>query len=128
MCDNGKSEALRHWLPLAGWLGLVAAIIACADKGWAPRLFALLGHVPLGDKAGHFALIGTLAWLLNYALLRRKVTLGFWRVQLGSLIIALLMTAEEASQIWIPGRHFDFGDLAANYAGIACAGLLTRRW
>ena len=37
------------------------------------------------------------------------------------LIVAVVMTIEEISQIWIPSRTFDLGDLAANYVGILLA-------
>ena len=111
---------------MAAWLLLVLAAIACADRGWFPPIFAGLNNIPFGDKVGHFVLIGTLAWLLNRALQGRKVPIALWQVQLGGLIIACLMTAEETSQLWISTRHFGFDDMAANYAGIACAGLLTR--
>lgn len=123
---NEETSTLRLWLALGGWLAIVAAIITCADRGRAPRLFALASHVPLGVKAGHFILIGILAWLLNRALLGRRVPIALWQIQLGGLIISLLMTIEETSQIWLATRHFDLKDLAANYAGIACAGWLTR--
>lgn len=113
---------------MAGWLGLVLTGVVSADRGWAPRAFQCVNDVPMGDKVGHFFLIGTLAWLLNRALLGRKVSVAFWQIQLGGLIVACLMTLEETTQLWIPGRSFGFGDLAANYAGIVCAGFLTRRF
>lgn len=93
-------------------------MIACADLGKARWLFDWVEEHAGSDKVGHFVLIGTLAWTLNYALRGRLVPLGFVRVQLGGMIIAIAITIEEVSQIWIPGRQFDLDDLAANYAGI----------
>jgi polysaccharide biosynthesis protein VpsQ len=46
---------------------------------------------------------------------------------LGCLIIAVAMTIEEFSQIWIPNRTFDLMDLAANYLGISIAGWIRIR-
>jgi VanZ family protein len=109
------------------WLALVAGIIVCADVGWLGLLFARINRLPLGDKAGHFFLIGMLAVLLNQALRGHTLGVGGWRLQTGGLIITALITLEEISQAWIPGRNLDAGDLLANYAGIACAEILTRR-
>jgi hypothetical protein len=81
-----------------------------------------------GDKAGHFVLLGGLAFTLNRALGGRSTRMGPIAVQLGGLLVALAITREEFSQMWIPSRTFDWGDLAANYAGIACADWLARRW
>lgn len=109
---------------MAGWVGLVAGAVVCADEGWAPRFFAYVNNLPLGDKVGHFLLVGMLAWLLNRALLHRRVSIFPRPVLLGGLLIAVIMTVEEVSQIWIPSRSFSLSDLAANYAGILCAGWL----
>jgi hypothetical protein len=46
---------------------------------------------------------------------------------LGSMIVAVLCTIEEFTQIRIPWRTFDYGDLAADYAGILFFGWLARR-
>jgi VanZ family protein len=80
----------------------------------------------MGDKAGHFFLIGSLAYLFNRARAWRAVTLGCWRVQWGGLIILVLITLEECSQVWIPQRSFDLKDLLANYAGILAAQVCSR--
>ncbi len=119
--------ARRRWLPFGVILALDVIVIACADSGLARWLFDWVANHQGSDKAGHFLLIGTLAWALNHALRGRLVSLGFVRVQLGGMIIASVMTIEECSQMWIPGREFDLGDLAANYAGILVAGWLSRR-
>jgi VanZ family protein len=78
--------------------------------------------VPFFDKIGHILLIGTLAFLLNRALAARTVA----GVQLGGLLVAAAMTLEECSQVWFPARSFDYADMAANLAGVACADILTR--
>ena len=87
-------------------------------------LFALVARFQSSDKALHFLGVGTLAFLLDYALAGRTVK----RFQLGGLIIAIAITLEEISQIWIPTRHFDYGDIASNIAGICCAGWILKRW
>lgn len=109
-------------------LGIVGAAILSADFHRARRLFDWIEAHAGSDKLGHFLLLGGLSWTLNYALCGRFVRVGPIGIQLGGLIIAALITLEEVSQLWIPYRHFDLGDLAANYAGIAFADWLARRW
>lgn len=86
-----------------------------------------VNSLPLGDKAGHFFLIGTMAHLLNYALRFRTWGIGRLPLQSGGMVILALITAEEFSQIWIPDRTFDAGDLLANTAGVLLAELVARK-
>jgi VanZ family protein len=106
---------------LAYTLFLVAVVVG-ADEGKLRGLLALVDFVPGGDKAGHFVLMGTLAWLLNAALKRRRVVVWRRRVLLGSVITVLVVTFEEISQLHFATRHFDLLDLAADYAGILVFG------
>ena len=119
---------MKRWIPFVVWLLFVGVIIVCADRSLARWLFTFIERYPGSDKLGHIFLIGTLAFTLNYALRARTVPLKCCRVQLGGIIVAVVMTIEECSQKWIPSRTFDFLDLTANYAGILCAGWLTRRF
>jgi VanZ family protein len=113
----------RRWWIFAGWLALVGVIILLADTGHLAWFLKFLQMHEGSDKICHFFLIGTLAYLFNFALARRK--LG--PVLLGSLVVAVVMTGEEISQKWIPGRSFDYADMAANLAGCIAADLLSRR-
>jgi len=121
------SRRLPRWLPFLCWLAFVAAVIACADQGAKRDFFGWVNRQPYGDKAGHFLLVGTLAALLNYALLWQTTRIGRVQIQLGGMIIAVLMTLEETSQLGIATRSFDAVDLLANYAGILGAEWLARR-
>jgi glycopeptide antibiotics resistance protein len=113
---------LKRWLPVAAWLALVGTIIGLADAGGARWLFDWVERTPGADKLGHFVLIGAMAFLLNIALRARQAG----PVLLGSLLVFAIFTAEEFSQLFIPHRHFDWGDLAANVLGIALADRLAR--
>lgn len=122
---------LRRWLPTLLWLAVISSIIWVADTHRARPLFDLVESVPYGDKAGHFLLIGAMAFFLNLSLR------GWgWRVldlplPAGSVLVALLCTLEEFTQLRLPWRHFDYYDLAADYAGIlffgSAAVLILRR-
>ena len=114
---------MRRWLPFLTFLTFIAAVIYAADRHLARGFFEWVQTLPLGDKAGHFVLMGGLAFLLNRALAGRKIWPG---IQLGGVIVAVFVVAEEISQRWIPWRTFDYTDLAADFAGIAFADWLAR--
>jgi polysaccharide biosynthesis protein VpsQ len=117
---------LKRWIPFVAWLAFVGGVIVCADTGRMRGFLGWVNSLPLGDKAGHFVLIGTMAHLLNYALCFRTWRIGKWPLQSGGLVILALITAEEFSQIWIPGRTFDAGDLVANGIGVVLADVVAR--
>lgn len=117
---------MKYWLLFLAWLGFVTLVIVGADQEQRHRVYAWVNAVPFGDKAGHVVLIGVLAGLLNLATQGRCVRVGRLRVHLGGALIGLIMTLEELSQIWIPNRTFDAGDLLANYLGVALAGFAWR--
>lgn len=116
---------MKRWWPFLLWLLLVVGIIACANGGLIHGFFSWVERVPLGDKAGHFILVGCLAFFLNHALRQARVSILRRQVLLGGAVVAVVITLEELSQIWIPNRHFDLGDLIANYAGIYLAGAIA---
>jgi VanZ family protein len=118
---------MKRWLPFLLFLSLIVGITIADNLGRLRSLINLITAVPGGDKCGHAIFIGTLAFLLNYALKGRMIKIGSLKILLGCVIIAVAMTMEEFSQIWIPSRSFDLLDLAANYFGIAIAGLLWLR-
>jgi VanZ family protein len=74
---------------------------------------------------GHFILMGVFSFLLNMALSSRTVRL--WRLEVlkGSLVVALVVTLEEISQLFIRYRSFDTVDLLFDYAGIFSFGLFA---
>ena len=100
-------------------------VIYAADRHLARGFFGWVQSFPMGDKAGHFVLMGTLAFLLNRALGCRMMRPG---MQLGGVIVGVFVVAEEFSQLWFPWRTFDYGDLVADFLGIAFAGFLARRF
>ena len=109
---------MLRWLAFAVMLTGVIGVVYCADRGMLWMLYDWFEKHPGADKVGHFFLFGSLAYVLTRALGGRFL--------LGGLLVAVGVTLEECSQIWIPSRSFDLKDLAANYAGIALAGLLNR--
>src|SRR4051794_33008519 len=98
------------------FLGLV---IYTEDVGSGARYWGWVGKVPMGDKFCHFAFMFTFSTLTNLALRCRTIRLGSQTILLGTVIVTMVVAAEEFSQLWIPGRDFDLLDLAADLVGIA---------
>jgi VanZ family protein len=110
---------------------LLSVIVFLADQKRFQPLFRRVRELPYGDKLGHLILMGLLSFLLNMALSCRWVRV--WKIEIlkGSLIVAIIVTLEEFSQIFVKYRTFDLGDLFMDYVGIFFFGmlahLLTRR-
>jgi hypothetical protein len=101
-------------------------VIVIADRGRADLLWEIAGTVPCGGKLGHLGLVGTLCFLLNLMLHGRPAP-GLWGgMMLGSLLVLVFMTLEEASQAFIPHRSFDLLDSLANIVGVFCGEGLAR--
>ena len=79
---------------------LLVVIVVLADRGRLPEFLGMVHAIPGGDKLAHCVLMGTLAFLVN-------ASMGAVRVGLflkGSLIVGVLVTLEEFSQIAIRFR------------------------
>jgi VanZ family protein len=104
---------------------ILGVIVFMADQKRYQPLFQRIRALPYGDKLGHLILMGVFSFLLNMALSCRTVRI--WKIELlkGSLIVALLVTLEEFSQLFIKYRTFDPVDLFFDYMGIFFFGLLA---
>jgi polysaccharide biosynthesis protein VpsQ len=111
---------------LVVYVFVLAVIIFLADRKGTSYLLNFVGNIPFGDKIGHFCLMGGFSFLLNLVLDAR--TINLWKINylLGSLIVLIVVTLEECSQIFIRGRTFDLGDLFFDYLGILLFGELAR--
>lgn len=114
-----RTEApIRPWW---SWLFFVQLAIVVGAAA-----LASLGRLPMAlfssgvDKLGHFLGLGVLSFLAVSFFGRSR-----WRRTV--LIIAAASVLEELSQGLLPARTFDFGDIAANLAGIALCGTLAQR-
>ena len=119
-------KSARMKILLVVYVFVLAVIIFLADRKGTSYLLNFVGNIPFGDKLGHFCLMGGLAFLLNLVL--NAKTIRFLKINwlIGSLIVLVLVTLEECSQIFIRGRTFDWGDLAVDYLGIFLFGELAR--
>lgn len=120
-----------RWL-VGAFVILLVAIVVAADQGRLPAFVTALYAVPGGDKVGHFVLMGILSFLVNVSLATHSRTHTSRRIVQGSLIVGLLATIEEVSQLLFETRSFSLNDLGSSYAGIAffayLASVALRRW
>jgi VanZ family protein len=111
---------------LAGvYVSILVLLVFLADRKESQFLFRPIRNMPYGDKAGHFLLMGLFSLILNLALSCRTVKI--WKLNLltGTLIVALVVTLEEFSQLFVRYRSFDPVDLFFDYAGIFLFGQLA---
>lgn len=109
------------WFAILFFLALAAIVIA-ADQGQLPHFIKTLYRFPGGDKVGHFLLMGLLAFFVNLALPLWPVEKPWRSLLIGSFVIIVVVTIEEASQGLFKARTMSWVDLISSYAGIVCFG------
>ncbi|MDQ3632944.1 MAG: VanZ family protein [Aridibacter sp.] len=105
---------------------IIAGIVVLADYKGTAYLLNFVGKIPYGDKLGHFFLMGIFSFLVNLVLQTKEVKVWKMRYLLGSLIVLIIVTIEEFSQIFVSGRSFDYDDLVFDCLGIFVFGELAR--
>ena len=108
------------------YIFILAGIVVLADIRETQFLFRFVRQLPFGDKIGHFALMGMFSLVVNLALSARTIRIWKFNYLFGSLIVFLIVTIEEVSQIFLSGRNFDARDLLADTAGILIFGEIAR--
>lgn len=121
----------RVTIPAAlAFIGFFITIIVIANRGEGENWWAFLEQIPYGDKLGHLGLVGTLSLLCNLGFHTRQPKRLPRGVTWVTFVLFVLLSAEEASQAFLPHRTCDFGDWLADLAGLAvgqfCAGSLKR--
>jgi len=99
-------------------LGLFGALVYAADRGALPEALYQIYSIPGGDKLGHFVIVAVLAYALNRAFSGRMVRLNENNFLLGSVLVALIVTLEETSQLFFPARTFSLLDLGSDFLGL----------
>lgn len=106
------------------YAALLATVVLAADTGRLPQFAQQLHDLPYGDKVAHFTMFGLLALAANMALASRARRSLVRAIVIGSVFVLIVSTAEEYSNRFVATRDWSLGDLAANYLGVACIGLL----
>jgi VanZ family protein len=122
----------RGWWAAGLWTALVLYSALIAHLSSRPVPVSLDGKLPGWDKLAHMAAYGVWAALFLAALsttvprleARRRAYLTF-------LAAAIYGLSDEIHQAFVPERHFDLLDLAANCAGalvVVALWMGIRRW
>jgi hypothetical protein len=111
-------------LTIAFAMALVLFIFM-TNQGVMPSIFYSATDMPGFDKAGHFILMGLFSFLVNMSLSAATVGMGRMRILKGSLIVTVIVTLEEFSQVFVASRSCSLWDLLFDYAGIFCFGRLA---
>ncbi len=101
-----------------GFASFIVWAVYTANMGHHNMVFDYAKSLPYGDKIGHFFLMGLLAMFANLALNYRRLVWGKRAIWLGTVLVATVVVIEEFTQIYVPIRTFDLGDLAADFLGI----------
>jgi VanZ family protein len=105
-----------------GFILFIIAVVVIADRGEGNDWWPFLGRIPFGDKAGHVGLFGTLALLCNLAFPNRRPSAFITKT---TLVLLAIISLEEISQAFIPGRTLDLSDWLADLLGLACGQTLA---
>jgi hypothetical protein len=116
---NGAGST-AFWQFTVGFL-FVGAIIVAANMGWLTSISQSVHSLPLGDKLVHAVAMGGLCALADRAFPSRPLWRPIGWLRRTPVLVTLLVIGEEFSQLWIPGRNFDVGDLVADLLGIGIA-------
>jgi VanZ family protein len=110
------------------YAALLATLFALVDSGHLSWIAIYVNGVPLADKVAHFFMFGMLALLANAAMLHDGRLSPARAIVLGSIVVAIAATMEETTNAFVSCRNWSLADLAANYLGIACLGILPLVW
>jgi VanZ family protein len=110
-------------LALAYAFGILVLLVLADFGVLRPVTDALAGLNHL-DKVVHFAMYGSLAFVVNWALVGRAGWSLLRAIVTGSSIVMIASTVDEYSNLLVPVRGWSLADLAANFLGIVCVGVL----
>jgi polysaccharide biosynthesis protein VpsQ len=113
------------------FIAFMLALVWAADSGRGQSLWTITQRIPAGDKVGHLILYGILTFLVNVTLRAGEIRVGRLRFLRGSFYVLALSVLEELSQLFLPNRSCDVGDLASDLVAILLGGWLARglvRW
>ena len=122
-------SAKTKWLA-TGFSLFIILVIYLANTKQLYFVDDIVRTIPHGDKICHFLFMGMLAYLVNMALGDRPLfrwRIGPWVILCGTTIVAVLVTLEEFSQMFIDTRTFNPMDLVADYLGFAIANTIAYR-
>lgn len=100
-------------------------IVLIANLGLGFEYFPFIYAIPGLDKVGHFFLMGVLSFLVNLLFKAKKTQIFSLNFLIGSLVVILVVTLEELSQLFLIYRAFSWLDLVFDLGGIFLGGRLA---
>lgn len=113
-----------RWLT-AVFIMVLIMIVIIANLGLGSTYFPFIYNIPGFDKIGHFFLMGVLSFLINLLFKAKRIHLSSLDILLGSLVVFLVVTLEELSQLFLIYRAFSWLDLVFDLGGIFIGGQLA---
>lgn len=109
---------------LSAFVVLCLLLVVLMDLGQLTQFQRALHYAPYGDKMMHALTAGLLTLLLNLTLLKMHPIRPRRMVLAGALLVAVMCSIEEATNLLTPYRGCEVLDLLANYTGILLLGLM----
>lgn len=106
---------------------VIVPTIVLADLGRLPGFLAVIYAFPDGDKLGHFALYGILAFLLVSVVPIVDKPKPWRNAFLSCFVLVLFIGIEEVSQILLINRSADLVDFFCSVLGVAVFGYVAWR-
>jgi len=106
------------------YASIIMVVVLLADSNHLPSSIQYIHDLPHFDKLIHFSIFGSLALCINLTLasnLRWSVTRA---IVTGSILAVMVSTLDEGSNLVVASRSWSLGDLAANYLGVLCLGVV----
>ncbi len=118
--DPRRQSMINRGLLIAGFLFILFFIyvLYAANQGNLPLFIRRIYMFSGGDKVGHIVLLALLTFFSNWLLRLKSIQVAQHHLLVGSLLIFVLISVEEFSQIFIDNRTFDLADLFSSYLGI----------
>jgi len=113
---------LIKWLTGVFILVLIL-IVVIANVGLGSTYFPFIYSIPGLDKIGHFFLMGVFSFLINLLLKAKKIQFSSLNFLLGSLVVFLVVTFEELSQLFL--IYLSWLDLVFDLGGVFLGGQLA---
>jgi len=115
---------LVKWLTGA-FIIVLFLIVVIANLGLGSTYFPFIYSIPGLDKIGHFLLMGVLSFLINLLFKAKRIQISSLDILLGSLVVILVVTLEELSQLFLIFRAFSWVDLVFDFGGVFLGGQLA---
>lgn len=111
---------------LGTWLLVVISIHIIADQGKISSLGSTISYLSTHDELAHFTLIGLLGFFVSMVSVS-QFHIGRFAIPKLVVLLMVVVTIEETTQLWRPMRGFSFYDMSANLLGILSFNFIASR-